>query len=283
MTDYKKYRKIDWRLRPPMPSFRQNQIFDTPLANKENPRYAESARKFSMDLLIKEMDEAGIEIGMVPYRATQQDVQKDEITEIKAKYPGRFKCMAHIDPYAEDPLGDIDDLINNGPADLAIIEPGQYFIKKPVPADAPVLYPIYEKCQKDNIVLTITFGGLYNELQELYNPIYIDRVAKDFPKLNMVLTHAAFPFVREIMHVCYQRKNVYISPDFYMSPVHGTAYQDYAAMANYMCPNQVIFGSVYPGFLGLKNSVDEHMNSGISEENLQKVFWDNAARLLGIE
>lgn len=265
---------IDWRLRPPFRSFQKNKVYE----NMQDPRMPESAAKFSMELLVKEMDESGVEIGMVPFRK-EQDV--NDMTQLNTLYPGRFYCMAHIDPFSEDPVQDIDNLINNGPAKLAIIEPGQIFLKKPLPADDELLYPIYEKCEKDNIVLTITFGGLYCESLEYYNPIYIDRVAKDFPNLNMVLTHGGWPYITEIMHVCYQRSNVYLSPDCYFLPMQPGS-KDYGIAASNLLQEQIIFGTAYPA-QSFKNAIEGHIACGLAEHAREKVFWKNAAKLLNLE
>lgn len=271
------YKIIDWRLRPPFGSFKENKIFGDPTFSAA-PTYPESARQFSMDLLFKEMNECGVEIGMVPFRKGQD---QGDIGKLLDAYPRRFECMAHIDPYAENPIKDIDDLIIKGRAKCAIIEPGQYFIKKPVPADDKILYPIYEKCQAENIVLTITFGGLYCEALELYNPIFIDRVAKDFPDLKMVLTHGGWPYTTEICHVAYQRPNVYLSPDCYLTSYH-PGYQSYVTAANNILQDKIIFGSVYPGY-SLEVVVKNYIQNGIKPEVLPKVFYHNAAKLLGIE
>lgn len=57
---------IDWRLRPPYRSFKGSILYDK---YGDNPAWPESVTKFSMNALIKEMDEAGIGIGMVSMRA----------------------------------------------------------------------------------------------------------------------------------------------------------------------------------------------------------------------
>ncbi|AGA69290.1 putative TIM-barrel fold metal-dependent hydrolase [Desulfitobacterium dichloroeliminans LMG P-21439] len=272
-----KYKIIDWRLRPPFGSFLKNKIFNDPNFSAA-PTYPESARQFSMDLLINEMNECGVEIGMVPFRKGQD---QGDIGNLLDAYSERFQCMAHIDPYAENPIKDIDDLIVEGRAKCAIIEPGQYFIKKPVPANDKILYPIYEKCQAENIVLTITFGGLYCEELELYNPIFIDKVAKDFPHLKMVLTHGGWPYTTEICHVAYQRANVYLSPDCYFTALH-PGYQSYVTAANNVLQDKFIFGSVYPGY-SLAVCIDNFVNIGVKPEILPKIFYHNAAKLLGLE
>ena len=274
-----KYKIIDWRLRPPFGSFGENQIFWDP-AFKNTPLYPDSARNFSMDMLFEEMEKNGVVLGVIPFRKNQDTTQKEEISEMKTRYPGKFKYMAHIDPYVDDPVGLIDELIVNGPADLAVIEPSQLFIKKSIPADDELLYPIYDKCQKEKIVLTIAFGGLYTNNIGFYNPEIIDRVANDFPDLTMVLAHGGWPYAAEICHVAYRHPNMYLSPDCYLTTIH-PGYKDYVIAANHLLQDQIIFGSVYPGY-SIDVTVNEYLKNGLSEEVLPKIFYENAARILNI-
>ena len=271
------YKVIDWRLRPPFGSFKGNKIFNDE-RHLANPLYPQSARQFSMDLLMQEMDAAGVEVGVVPFRLGQDH---DDMAKLIEQYPGRFACLAHIDPFADDPVADIDKWVVNGAAEGAIIEPGQYFIKKSLPADDPLLFPIYEKCQKENIVLTIVFGGLYSDALELYNPIFMDRVAKQFPDLKIVVSHGGWPYTTEICHVAYMRPNVYISPDCYLSKSQ-PGWESYVTASNFALRKKMIFGSVYPG-RGMQRVIDDYIEAGVSKEALPDVLYHNAAKLLGLE
>ena len=276
MADYK---IIDWRLRIPFGSFAENKIFWDPTF-KDSSFYPESARQFSMDMLFDEMDEYGVVMGIVPFRKNQDPTQEEEINEIMTRWPDKFKCMAHIDPYVEDPVGLIDRLIVNGKADIANIEPSQTFIRKPMRADDEFLYPIYEKCEKENIILNIAFGGLYTDDLGFYDPAIIDHVANDFPDLKMVLTHGGWPYAAGISHVAYRHPNIYLSPDCYLTTLH-PGYQDFVIAANNLLQDQIVFGSVYPGY-SIETTVTEYLKNGMTEETLHKVFYENSARLLGL-
>jgi len=265
------YKSIDWRMRVPFKSFSENRIFNVASA----PNAPESAKQFSMNVLLKEMDEAGVEIGVVPYRYGQN---QDDIAELMELYPTRFRCLAHVDPYGD--LSEIDKYIVHGKAAGAIVEPGQIFIKKPVAADDRVMLPIYQKCLEQNILLTITYGGLFADSVEWYKPVYIENVAKMFPNLKIVLTHGGWPYVNEICHVAYQFKNVYLSPDWYLMSAH-PGHEGYVAAANGMLQDRVIFGSLYPAST-LEFAVNEYATSGLKPESLEKVLYTNAARLLNL-
>ncbi len=267
---------IDWRFRPPYRSFEGSILYEK---YKGNPTAPKAVREFSMPALIEEMDEAGIGLGVVTMRVGNDN---DDIARIKEEYPGRFKGLAHINPCdGKKALEDIDRYVHNGAADGIIVEPGQFFIEEPMPADDERLYPIYEKCEKENILVTITFGGLFCAKLENYNPIFIDRIAVDFPKLKIVIDHGGWPYVTEICHVGYQRKNVTICPDYYLFDFN-PGYDQYVLAANNLLQDQIIFSSCYPS-KSMKFAVDNAKRVGFTPEVYEKVMYKNAAKLLGLD
>lgn len=277
----KNYRAIDWRLRVPYGSMKENAIFTDP-RHYTKPTYPESAKKFDVDLLIKEMDAAGVEKGVVTYRYGQEPFQKEECAYIKEHYGDRFILAPHINPYSDNIAEQIDDLVVNGPGDVITLEPGQHFIPRPCPADDPVLYPIYEKLEKENITLMMTFGGAYTDDIELYEPKYIEHVSRDFPKLKMVLAHGGYPYIFQIYHVAYRRKNVYLSPDGWAFPA-SPGHEHYATATHYALANQIVYGSCYPA-VGMQAGIDAFTQVfGPDEATLTRVFHDNSCRALGWE
>lgn len=260
---------IDWRLRPPFKTF------------LGGPLYPNGCQG-TMEDVLAEMDTAEVQIGVAPFRNGMNNADGEEMLK---QYGARFRYLAHIDPWAgiEKAAEEIEKYVLNGHASGIIMEPGQVFIKAPVKADdRELMYPIYEICQKRNVLVTITFGGLMAAKLSYYNPLYIDNLAIDFPKMRLVLAHGGWPHVSEICHVAYQRGNVYISPDFYLQKMH-PCYKDYVAMANGWLRERVIFGSAYAYGTDLKAIVEEYKTSGLTEQALEMVLYHNAASLLGIE
>ncbi len=265
---------IDWRLRPPFGSFQDSYLYKEDMEGKTN--IPKAAKDFDMAQMIAEMDGAGIALGVVPMRKGNDN---GDIEALKKAYPGRFAGLAHIDPFdGEEALKAIDRYVGPGKADGIIMEPGQFFLKESMPADDRRLWPIYEKCQAEHILVSLTFGGLFCDKLENYNPIYIDRVAKMFPDLTLVLSHGGWPYVTEICHVAYQRANVYLDIDYYGFTTN-PGYQDYVTAANNVLQDKILFGSCYPGF-ALDEAIRQYLSNGLKEDILPKVLYDNAARLL---
>ena len=147
-------------------------------------------------------------------------------------------------------------------------------------ADDERAYPVYELCEKENIPLLMTFGGVVAE-QNYYNPVFIQHIAQTFPNLKIVLAHGGFPHITGIIQVALQHPNVYLAPDIYMTSYYPGS-EIYITAANYMLQEQMIFGSVYPGGLPLKVAVNDVVNR-LRPQIAEKIMYHNAAKVLGLE
>lgn len=112
------------------------------------------------------------------------------------------------------------------------------------------------------------------------SPEHIDRVARDFPKLVLISGHGNWPWVSQIIHVCYRRPNVLLSPDTYMFGMPGA--QDFVDAINGFMSERFLFATAFP-FVSLKSAVDRFLKLGVKEEYLDAVLYANAARVLKLE
>ena len=149
-------------------------------------------------------------------------------------------------------------ITGHGNATGIIIEHG--FCNPPITANDGRNYPIYELCQRLNIPVTLSFGGFLGPDVDHNAPKMIDKVAADFPDLVFVLAHGGWPYVQEMAHIAFNRKNVYLSPDIYAVNVPGST--DYLGAMNYFIPEKMIFGSAYPviGMKDMLNYYKEHLS-----------------------
>lgn len=271
-------RAIDWRMRPPFGDWKESYLYTKGSISKKAVK-PKAITEWNVDYLIKDMEEAGMVAAMTPQRLGQNP---EYLVQLQNLYPGKFYGFLHCDPFEmEKALNDIDHYVINGPLYGVIMEPGQFFLQVPMPADDERLFPVYEKCQKNNIPLTLTFGGLYCAKLEYYNPIYLDRVALQFPELKIICGHGGWPYTTEIMHVAYQRANVYISPDVYMMP-NQPGHMDYVVAANNILKEKILFGSAYPAN-NPQDAIKMYTSLPLTEDALDHVLYLNAAKILGIE
>lgn len=206
------------------------------------------------------------------------------------EYGSHFRYLAHIDPWdgIEQNQAEIKKYVMDGHASGIIVEPSMKFIKSPLKADdQEMMYPIYDFCEKNDILVTITFGGLWTSSVDNYQPIHADSLAKDFPKMRVVLAHGGWPYTAQICHVAYQRGNVYLSPELYALGDMQPDGHDYMAAANHWLQEHVIFatGIAYPNLDSkdmLKMTIDAYKNE-LNEQARDKVLYHNASSLLGLE
>ena len=284
-------RIIDMRLRPPLKSWVSTAQFTEGTAYYPTrhgfPR-PKSVKTQAMQDVLDEMDEASITWGVIMGRQSAPPhgaVPNDEISEAINQHPQRFVGLAGID------LRDIE----RGVVEIertskikgyvgASIEPGATF--EAMYADDRRLYPLYEKCQELDVPMSITLSGYLASMVghdlSYGSPTPVFRVAKDFPKLKIIVSHAAWPNIMPMMEVAFIRENVYVSPDLYMNGINTPGAHEYIKAAKFFLGDRLLFGTAYPS-RPLKESVDAFLEWDLSTELQEKILYRNAARLLRIE
>lgn len=273
---------IDIRLRPPLKSLINNSIFDleaTPPFSRlfDRSYMGASALQRSIPLLIQEMDENNIEIGVMAMRKSNDSaLLLDEAIALMHEYPGRFVGLLGLDlSNIEQAIKDTQYYVVNGKFLGVNMEPthlGMYVSDER-------LFPIYEYCEKNDLPVNITFAGMLPDATACM-PHRLEPILKAFPKLRLCLSHGAWPWFTQIAGLMFSYPNLYVSSDSYIMGMPG--YQEYINAANSCCENQLVFGSCYP-IHDLKKVVDFYMQAGFREDVLPKVFYNNAAHFLGID
>ncbi len=110
------------------------------------------------------------------------------------------------------------------------------------------------------------------------HPMLLDDVAADFPEMPIVLAHPSFPWQEEALSVATHKPQVYIdlsgwSPK-YFPPI-------LVQYANTLLKDKILFGSDYP-VIAPERWMEEFEKLPIKPEVKQKIYKENAARLLGL-
>jgi uncharacterized protein len=95
------------------------------------------------------------------------------------------------------------------------------------------------------------------------------------------VSHAAWPNVMPMMEVAFLCDNVFVSPDLYMNGINTPGAQEYVKAAHFFLGDRLLFGTAYPS-RPLKESVEAFMQWDFDPQVRKKVFYENAARLLGL-
>lgn len=274
---------IDFRVRPPYGTYQKfvNSIASEKGLAQYGFEYKGSLKTKSFDDFIKELDETGVEKAVLQGRhGMGLYVENQELFDLVDKYPDRFIAFPYFDPLdGQKALDEIDTLIINGKGKGAALEPGFPAAgKSGYKFDDARVYPFYKKLEENDIPILMTYSAFALEDFDSDSPRQLDKVAKDFPNLKIVVAHAGWPWTLENIAVAKRRPNVYLSPDIYATK--GPGAQDYIAAARTMLRDKIIFGSSYP-IIPIDQTVELIRNEwGLDEETLEKVLYKNAAKVL---
>lgn len=275
---------IDFRLRPPVGGFLDTLMYSAGERRDGFTRTvgfepSPAAQKQSMELLLEEMDQAGVAKGVVVGRlaGTLGSVPNADVQRIVADHPGRFIGAASIDPTSRKAACDTITAAVKAGFKLVNIEPGSYPV--PLYADDRRLYPIYAHCEDLKVPVIMMVGGTAGPDLSYSDPIRTDRVLADFPQLNVVVAHGGWPWVTEILHIAFRRPNMYLSPDMYFSRMPG--WEEYVKAADTFLADRTLYASSFP-FCPVRDYKEWFERLPIRRENLDKVMGGNARRLLGL-
>ena len=236
------------------------------------------------DLMFEEMDEAGIAVGVIgvpgPTDIRGLDPMGGEaVSDLIDEYPGRFVAFGSVEPSdVEAAASSIREMGQAGVKGVTI-DPSTAQIHRQFHDRA--LYPLYEEAAEHAMLVTTTQSCLLGPYMEDCRPEYVDRVATDFPNLQIVIQHGGWPYVHEAIGVLYKQPNVFMVPGQY---VHygfpGSA--EYVEALRRQCSEQIIFGSVYPNCGSLAELRTIISSWELPEEIERRYLRENAASLLDL-
>jgi predicted TIM-barrel fold metal-dependent hydrolase len=109
---------------------------------------------------------------------------------------------------------------------------------------------------------------------EYGRPIYLDRIACDFPGLTLIGTHTGYPWVDELISVVMKWPNVYINISAWLPRYFNPALVSF--MKTKLATDKIIFGS---NGLPWKRYLEQFEELGLGEESKRKMLYENAKRI----
>ncbi|NHI84273.1 MAG: amidohydrolase [Candidatus Thorarchaeota archaeon] len=165
--------------------------------------------------------------------------------------------------------------------------------------DQEEFYPYYNLCVELGVPVTVHQGFTSRFKYVKYaRPVHVDKVAVDFPELKIILAHVGIPWVNEALMVA--AKNPNVSVDVSGWQVYAkTPLKIYQMIADaklvHVFPNRFLWGSDFPLFendvtlhewaeffrnLQLPQEMIDQGYRQVSTEDIERVMWKNAARLM---
>lgn len=283
--------KIDFRVRPPFKSFLDTYLYKPRDPNPDPVTMSglrmglepyESFSGKSMSAFMSEMDEAGIDMAVVMGRKAPPSlgsIANEDIAELIATYPGRFMGFGGLGGTdTKAILAEVDRIIALGLVGAAM-DNGYWGMYD----DDERLRQVYEKLSDAGLILALTSSMFIGDDMTYCMPVHIQRVAKRFPQLTIVVPHGGWPWTTQMCAVAFQCPNVYLVPDFYMHLPGIPGADQYLLAANSFLSHRLLYASSYP-IRPLGQSVSQFEGLAFaSDEIRQRCLGSNAARLLKLD
>jgi predicted TIM-barrel fold metal-dependent hydrolase len=150
----------------------------------------------SMQSYLKALDEAGISLAVVTGRSTPAvRIENVEVQRIVGQAPDRLIGIGAIDPELTGITRAVEE-IHQAKSEMGLkgINLDPAFLTRPLQADDAMLYPLYEEAQRLELPVFLMTGPTSPDLRYAH-PATIGRVANEFPRLKIVVSHGGYPFV----------------------------------------------------------------------------------------
>jgi predicted TIM-barrel fold metal-dependent hydrolase len=221
-------------------------------------RQGDMAPKANADTIFAEMEEVQKAIVFALRYGDSIGIESDDETTARAvaKYPDKLVGFAYVDPRRADCM----ELLRHGVEDLGL--KGVKFgpIYNGVALSDPLLEPVYEYCQRNNIPLTMHMGTTFarNAPVDMGRAIHVEPIALKYPELTMVLAHMGHPWYSDCIAVSRKQPNVYceVSALFYRPWQY---YNILIEAQEYKITDKIFFGTDFP-FSKVRESVDGLLN-----------------------
>lgn len=233
--------------------------------------------------VVAELDRHGVEKAVITGRDCETTYgaksNNDSVIAFVKEFPNKFLGFVGLDPHkgmraVYELRAAICDLGLHG----AAVDP--YLAQ--IYANDARYYPLYAKCCELDVPIVFTTGPatlVPGAIIDHVAPRYIDFVARDFPELKIVISHGGYPWVNEAIIVAQRNRNVYIElSEYEFSPMS----EAYVQAANTMIGDKILYASAHP-FVDFRQALKTYEQLAFTPEVRQKILYDNAARLLGLE
>jgi len=261
-----------------------------------HPELADAARKTfyignnfqPLETFHLELDAAGLDKAVVVAVDATTALGKsvytnNQIAELCAM-SDRLIGFASVDPHQPDAAAKLDVAIKQLKLRGLKLDPAMQQFR---PADRAA-YPVYEKAQELGIPVLFHAGMSWapGSRLEYGQPLLFEPVAVDFPKLNIVLAHLAWPWVTEAVALALKYPNVHLDTSalYFDNPRDFLRYAmtHVVPLSVFECSlrRQILFGSNYPR-VEIKNMANAVRALGFSADFQKLIFGGNAVRLLG--
>jgi hypothetical protein len=240
-------------------------------------RYSRSPREF-----LKYLDEAGVyRAGLVNYVSPDVTGFTTEVNPWIANYckedPKRLLACGSLHPrYASNFAADLDELLRLGIRMIKIHPPHQWFFPNDYLNGMRELELLYRAAEQHGIPVMIHTGtSIFPGARNRYgDPIHLDDVAVDFPKLKIIMAHGGRPLWMDTAFFLVRRhRNVFLD----ISSIPPRSLLQYFPRLESIA-GQTLFGTDWPGpgVPSVKGNLDDFRALPLSPEAQEKILSTTA-------
>jgi len=235
-----------------------------------------------IDDMVAEMDTYRVESMVVSgYDARKGSglfIDNDWVAALSKKCPGRV-----IGGIGVDPLRNINEVLHEidrcvAAYDFRLVRLFPYAAS--LAPDDRRYYPIYAKCVEHKLAIWTQVGHTAGLMpSEPGRPIYLDRVALDFPELRIIGGHIGWPWEEEMVAMAVKHPNVYLSTCAH-APEHWPATT--LKFLKTRGREKVIFGTNWP-YIPYSRYFRKFDALGLDAETERLYLRDNLLRVLRLD
>ena len=242
-----------------------------------------SLGKSSVEEMIQEMDEIGVEIVFIDQMVEWSLKENREIghynlqklAELMNKSQGRIVGGAGYNPFRiTESLRELETAVKEFGFKYVWFD----IISFGVQANDRRCYPLYHKCVELGIPCCIQVGHNAKPIPSAVgHPMYAGDVAFDFPELTLVLTHTGWPWIDEWISMIWTHPNVYGNIGAYypksLSP----------SIVKFMDGrgrHKIMWAT---NGLGLTRCKSEYLELPLREESRRSILRDNAVNVFHLD
>lgn len=207
------------------------------------------------------------------------------VAEVVNRYPKQFIGFSSVDPHkGKAAIRQLDEFVDLGIRGLKFHAGSQRFF-----ANDPAYYPLWERCQELGLICLFHTGttgvgagqpgGGGIKLETLRPIPYIDDIAADFPELQIIMAHPAFPWDKESLAMLRHKPNVFMDLSGWAPAYFDPLVVQYART---IAQDKILYGSDWPVLTPdrwLKDFAEYEFDPAVE----RKIMLENAAKLFGLK
>ncbi len=205
------------------------------------------------------------------------------VSDYAREYPDRLLAFGGLDPRKEDVKERMEDLISKYEVSGLKFHPPHQLLHPNAYLGEGVrgLEVAYSMAEDNGLPVMVHTGtSVFPRARAKYgNPLALDDVAVDFPKLKIIMAHGGRPFwTQEAFFLLRRHPNIY----FDTSSIPPKRLLDYFPRLEEIA-DRTLFGSDWPGpkVPGIRRNIDDFLSLHLSDEAKKKILEDNSLKIFG--